>query len=222
MKKTLGLIAILFTTALLFMACSDDNQNGNTDSSSENVSASQSERDNKNEMDKKEDNPEHASESEETETNDSNKSPSQEESENTDESESEENKALSAYSAEEIEYARVWLQIVGNKDTEELNVQHISSGEQVNPYDEDSVSYPEDIIALGGKIMADGVVTYSGNGDGTINLYDVPSHWPSHEQIDESMEEYTEDIIENTEQIYIEPRDDEEIIELIKKINIQS
>lgn len=70
--------------------------------------------------------------------------------------------------------------------------------------------------------MADGVVTYSGNGDGTINLYNVPSHWPNYKQIDESMEEYTEDIIENTEQVYIDPSDDEEIINLIEKLNIQS
>jgi hypothetical protein len=126
--------------------------------------------------------------------------------------------ALSEYSSREIEYARVWLQIAGNKDTEELNVEHISAGEQVNPYDDDSVNYPEDVISLGGKIIADGVVVYSGNGDGTINLYNVPSHWPSYKQIDKSMEEYTKDIIKNTNQIYIEPGDDEEVIKLIEKI----
>jgi hypothetical protein len=126
--------------------------------------------------------------------------------------------ALSEYSAGEIEYARVWLQIAGNKDTDELNVEHISAGEQVNPYDDDSVNYPEDVIFLGGKIIADGVVVYSGNGDGTINLYNVPSHWPSYKQIDKSMEEYTKDIIKNTNQIYIEPGDDEEVIKLIEKI----
>lgn len=43
-----------------------------------------------------------------------------------------------------------------------------------------------------------------------------------YKQIDESMKEYTEDIIENTEQVYIDPSDDEEIINLIEKLNIQS
>lgn len=70
--------------------------------------------------------------------------------------------------------------------------------------------------------MADGVVTYSGNGDGTINLYNVPCIGLIYKQIDESMKEYTEDIIENTEQVYIDPSDDEEIINLIEKLNIQS
>ncbi|MGD6968729.1 hypothetical protein ACQCVP_20125 [Rossellomorea vietnamensis] len=129
-----------------------------------------------------------------------------------------ESEALSGYSAEEIEYARVWLQIVGNPDIEELNVVHISAGDQVNPYDDDSVNYPKEVISLGGKVMADGTVTYSGNGDGTINVYNLPSHWPSNKQIDTSMEEYTKDIITNTKQVYIEPRSDEEISTLIEKI----
>ena len=226
MKKRLVSIAVLFTTALLLMGCSDDNQGENsnkTDSSSGDLSAAQSEKDNDIKENKQTDKKEDDSESEESDTDDSGKSPSQEDSENTNgQSESKESEGLSAYSTEEIEYARVWLQIVGNKDTEELNVRHISVGEQVNPYDDDSVNYPEDVIALGGKSMADGVVTYSGNGDGTINLYNVPSHWPSYKQIDESMEEYTGDIIENTEEFYIDPGDDEEIIKLIEKINVQS
>src|SRR5699024_4736011 len=55
---------------------------------------------------------------------------------------------------------------------------HISAGEPVNTYEkEESAEYPEDVISLSGKIMADGMVIYSGNGDGTINLYAVPSHW---------------------------------------------
>lgn len=132
-------------------------------------------------------------------------------------SENEKDSILDGYSSEEIEYARVWLQIVGNQDIEELNVSHIAAGEQVNPYEDDSVGYPEDVITLQGKVMAEGTVTYSGNGDGTIKLYNVPSHWPSTEQIDETMEEYTWDILKNTELIYIETGNDEAIKELIDK-----
>jgi hypothetical protein len=151
----------------------------------------------------------------------SNNNAGPDESTRVDSSEGQESDALSEYSAEEIEYARVWLQVVGNKDTEELNVEHISAGEPINPYDDHSVNYPEDVISLGGKIMADGVVIYSGNGDGTINLYNIPSHWPSYQQIDKSMEEYTKEIINNTKQISIEPRDDEEISKLIEKIELK-
>ncbi|WP_130860530.1 hypothetical protein [Gracilibacillus phocaeensis] len=130
-----------------------------------------------------------------------------------------EDNALSAYSSEEIEYARVWLQIIGNQDVTELNVSRTSAGEPVNPYDDNSVNYPEDIITLYGEFMAEGIVTYSGNGDGSINLYDVPSHWPSDEQIDESMEEYTENIINNTELISIDTGNEEEIIPIIDKLS---
>ena len=146
----------------------------------------------------------------------------QDENTREDTGDDEESDALGEFSSEEIEYARVWLQIVGNTDTEELNVWHSSAGEQVNIYDDDSVDYPEDVISLGGKIMADGEVTYSGNGDGSINLYDVPSHWPNHKQIDISMGEYTKEIIKNTKLIYIEPGDDEEVISLIEKLDIRS
>ncbi|UQZ75068.1 hypothetical protein C2I17_11205 [Niallia circulans] len=64
--------------------------------------------------------------------------------------------------------------------------------------------------------MADGVITYSGNGDGTINLYDIPSHWPSAEQIKDPMQEYTKNIIEYPKEISIQPGNDEEVEKLIK------
>lgn len=126
---------------------------------------------------------------------------------------------LAAYPSEKIEYARVWLQVIGNGDVEELNVKHISAGEQLNPYDDKSVAYPEDVIVLSGKAMVDGFVTYSGNGDGTINVYDVPSHWPTSEQIEESMEEYTKGIVEGTEKVSVDTGDEEEVVELIGKIS---
>ncbi|MBW3112433.1 hypothetical protein KYJ26_11365 [Bacillus sp. MCCB 382] len=126
---------------------------------------------------------------------------------------------LSSYPSDKIEYARVWLQVTGNQDVGELNVEHISAGEKMNPYDEESVAYPEDVIVLSGKAMADGTVTYSGNGDGTINVYDVPSHWPSSEQIEESMEEYTKKIVDGTENVSVDAGEDEEVVELIGKIS---
>lgn len=127
--------------------------------------------------------------------------------------------SLSGYPSEKIEYARVWLQVIGNGNVEELNVQHISAGEQLNPYDDKSVEYPEDVIVLTGKAIADGTVTYSGNGDGTINVYDVPSHWPSNEQMEESMEEYTQGIVDGTEKVSVDAGDEEEVVGLIEKIS---
>src|SRR5699024_11444104 len=97
-----------------------------------------------------------------------------EEYENTveDSGSSEENDPLSNYSAEEIEYARVWLEVVDNKGIDTLKVSHISEGESVGQYEDKSVKYPEDVVHLFTDFLAGGNVFYSSNGDGSINLYD--------------------------------------------------
>lgn len=228
MKKILIPMAILFTTALLLMACSDDvNQNGSSDKTdnSEDVSASQAEKDDNteesNQTDKKEDASESVSESEEPETDESDKTSSKEnESKGTnDESESEEDNALSKYSSNEIEYARVWLQLGPNQDIDELNVRHISAGESLNPDDETSANYPEDVIQLAGSRLVDGSVTYSGNGDGTINVYKVPLRWDGKNPAGEDV---YKDIIENTKVESIDPGDDPKVIKLIKLLNVDN
>ncbi|MCM3386923.1 hypothetical protein M3649_02115 [Ureibacillus chungkukjangi] len=120
---------------------------------------------------------------------------------------------LSQYSSEQIEYARVWLQLGPNQEIDELNVRKISAGEPINPDDETSANYPEDVIQLAGSRLVDGSVTYSGNGDGTINVYNVPLRWDGNYP---AGEEFYNDIIENTKQVYIETGNDDKIIALIK------
>lgn len=130
--------------------------------------------------------------------------------------------SLSAYSPAEIEYARVWLEVIGNKNIEELNVSLRLVGEPINPYEEDSAAYPEDVIVLGGKTMADGNVTYSSNGDGTINLYEVPPHWQEGTLPEgKTMAEYTSDIINNPIIVPISTGNEEDIIKLIERESIQ-
>ncbi|MGG1629540.1 hypothetical protein [Rossellomorea sp. NRS-1567] len=205
MKKRLLLIMIV-VTAFLLMACSGEaKQTGSTKQEETGQDS------------KKEDSEGKTSEEaqEPVDTVDLEDATSQNQSSSTED-------PLSTYPSEEIEYARVWLQVIGNKGVGELNVRHISAGEKLNPYDDNSVDYPEDVIVLSGKIMADGIVTYSGNGDGTINVYDVPSRWPSSEQIEGSMEEYTKGIVEDTEQVSVGKDEDDEVIELMDKLNIQS
>ncbi|WP_047985544.1 hypothetical protein [Ornithinibacillus californiensis] len=126
---------------------------------------------------------------------------------------------LSNYSSEQIEYARIWLQLGPNQKIDNLYVTHIPVGEPVNPNDDTSASYPEDVIQLAGSRLVDGSVTYSGNGDGTINVYNVPLRWESNvpPDLDENyMREYTEEIINNTELVYVDAGDDKAVIELIK------
>ncbi|WP_093335875.1 hypothetical protein [Salibacterium halotolerans] len=126
--------------------------------------------------------------------------------------ETKEDDALSEYSSEDIEYARVWRQLGANQEIEALYVRHISSGEPLNPDDETSAVYPEDVVQLSGARLVDGSVTYSSNGDGTINKYNVPLRWDGKNPA--GREVYTE-IIDNTKTIRINPGEDEEIIRLI-------
>ncbi|TMU87178.1 hypothetical protein FGG79_03320 [Bacillus sp. BHET2] len=204
MKNILIFMTILFATVFLLMACSGAaKQNGSHDDPEvESVENDESAPDG-------------------AETDGSFDSVSMEDTSSNDEGISTED-SLSGYTSEKIEYARVWLQVNGNKDVEKLSVLHISAGEQLNPYDDDSVGYPEDVIVLTGNAMADGVITYSSNGDGTINVYDVPSHWPSSQQLEKSMEDYTKAIVEGTEQVSVGNGEDDEVIRLIGKINSPS
>ncbi|MQR87642.1 hypothetical protein GFV16_17215 [Bacillus megaterium] len=136
-------------------------------------------------------------------------------------SKKEDKKTLSDYSSKQIEYARIWLQLGPNQEIDELNVRHISAGEPVNIYDDTSASYPKDVVTLEGSRSVDGSVTYSSNGNGTINVYNVPSHWSSSAQVDKDfMKNYTEDIIQNAKLVHVDPGEDKKIIELINILNV--
>ncbi|MCY7794627.1 hypothetical protein MOC18_13170 [Bacillus spizizenii] len=127
-----------------------------------------------------------------------------------------EDSVLAAYSSEKIEYARVWLQLGSNQEIDELNVRHISAGKPINPNDNTSASYPEDVIQLAGSRLVDGSVTYHGNGDGTIHVYNVPLRWDSADDLDQGvMQEVTENIIKNAKKVYVDPGDNEKIKQLI-------
>lgn len=132
------------------------------------------------------------------------------------EANSEKDNVLAEYSSEKIEYARVWLQLGANQEIDELNVRHISAGEPINPNDDTSAGYPEDVIQLAGSRLVDGSVTYSGNGDGTIKVYNVPLRWDSSDDLSKGvMREVTEDIIKNAKTVYVDTGDSEKIKRLI-------
>ncbi|MGC2895691.1 hypothetical protein ABOD27_20370, partial [Bacillus cabrialesii subsp. cabrialesii] len=128
---------------------------------------------------------------------------------------------LGEYSSDKIEYARVWLQLGSNQEIDELNVRHISAGEPINPNDDTSATYPEDVIQLAGSRLVDGSVTYSGNGDGTINVYNVPLRWDSADNLDKGvMKKETENIRKNTKKVYVDTGDDKKIKRFIDKMVI--
>ena len=120
---------------------------------------------------------------------------------------------LKEYTNEQIEFARVWLQLGPNQEIDELNITRIAAGTPLNPDDETSAVYPKDVIQLAGSRLVDGSVTYSGNGDGTINVYNVPLRWDGKYP---AGEQFYQDILKNTKLVSIETGEDEEVIKLIK------
>ena len=129
---------------------------------------------------------------------------------------------LSAHSSEEVEYARVWLQLGPNPEIDALDVRKIPEGEPVNPDDETSARYPEDVIQLSGTRLVDGSVTYSGNGDGTVSVYNVPLRWESPAPVGgDYMRKLTEEIVENTKLVAIDPGDEADVLKYIKLLEIQ-
>lgn len=77
-------------------------------------------------------------------------------------------------------YAKVWLSVIGNNnDIDDLKISHKDiSGEVLNPYNESaSATFPNGTQALYGSYTAAGQVIYKDNNDGTIDVYDVPSHF---------------------------------------------
>ncbi|MGR9049514.1 hypothetical protein ACQ4XT_12895 [Halobacillus faecis] len=128
---------------------------------------------------------------------------------------------LSSYTSSEIEWARVWHQLAPNQQIDKMYVRKIPAGSRINPNHEESAVYPEDVIQLKGTRLVDGAVTYSGNGDGTVNVYNVPAQWNEklNGEVDkEEIKKVTRDVIKTTKQVKIEPFSNEDIIELIKKI----
>ncbi|MCK8101445.1 hypothetical protein MTN95_19075 [Bacillus sp. 2CMS4F] len=215
---------VLMLLVLLLVGCM-----GGKEETSNNDSALQSEKNNNETEDSNQiakDESEATTGSEESVTKNSNENASTEssadESKETssegqkNEANSEKDNVLAEYSSEKIEYARVWLQLGANQEIDELNVRHISAGEPINPNDDTSAGYPEDVIQLAGSRLVDGSVTYSGNGDGTIKVYNVPLRWDSSDDLSKGvMREVTENIIKNTKTVYVDTGDSEKIKRLI-------
>lgn len=131
-----------------------------------------------------------------------------------------EEQGLSEYSDEQVEYARVWLQLGPNQDIDGLYVERIPAGAPLNPKDETSGVYPEDVIQLSGSRLVDGSITYSGNGDGTINVYNVPKRWDGVYPVED--ENFYKNIIEGTEKVYIETGNNDEVAALIELLEDQA
>jgi len=132
-------------------------------------------------------------------------------------------KALQSYSDEEIEYARVWLDYYeqfGNSPPA-LTVEFWKKGSPVSvTFEEDSALFPEDVVVLTGEYTADGRLVYSSNGDGTINIYDIPSHWPGEYEMEGGVKAYTQKIADSPEKKSIPEGDIIEVLDVLEAMSV--
>lgn len=221
MKKVLISLTVLLMTPLFLIACSDDTeQNEAIDKEKETKTEDQQNNAAENNNETKKEDHDTESNSEETETDNDHSDVTSSENDNTENPDNQSNdtkdSALSAYSSEEIEYARIWLQLGEVEDVDELNVTYISAGEPLNPNDETSLDYPEDVVQLAGSRLIDGSIIYSSNGDGTINLYrKVPQRWDGKNP---AGEDAYKQIIDDIEQVSIDTGDDEKKLKRLRFI----
>ncbi|MCY3031440.1 MULTISPECIES: hypothetical protein [Aerococcus] len=128
---------------------------------------------------------------------------------------------LAAYDPLAIEYARIWLQLGPNQDADTINVHIIPQGTLINPYLANGARYPETVTQLTGNRLIDGVVTYSSNHDGTINLYNIPLRFdlPDFSAIPESTYIHeTYKMAQAPQRIAVEPNQPDQVIETIQKL----
>ncbi|TFJ92340.1 hypothetical protein [Lentibacillus salicampi] len=224
--KVLFYFAVLLLVALVFTACQDsESKEANKEHNESAVETETDENSSDTEKDESE-NPADTDDIKESESNHSSNESENDESNTTSsktkDEPNDEDVDLSQYSSEEIEYARIWHQLGPNPEIDKLYVIKKSAGTPLRPKHEDvSATYPEDVIMLKGTRIVDGAVTYSGNGDGTINVYKVPARWNEKlvgEVDKEEIKNATEDIAQNTDTVEIEPFANEEIINYIEKI----
>lgn len=139
---------------------------------------------------------------------------------------------LLPYSDEEIEYARVWLTVMGEDYLEKigendfnLNVTFIPKGTLVSEYGNyNKTSWPTDVIRLSGDVSAQGQVIYSSNFDGTVTTYpNAPSHWHySEEQFkdEDFMNQVYSDVINKTKIVSIPSGNPELVKQVIELENV--
>ena len=231
MKKII--LAISIVGFLVFLAGCDNKSSENHDNNSSSDTNTSENKDNEtqNEIDKK------TNTSEDHDTADNNNKQNKEQSDNkgqekknNDSNENhqstDKNKSyLNNFSSEKIEYARVWYQLISTKNDlkgiRDVYVTKIPEGSKVNPQAQDSAVYKEDVVKLEAPMKAGGSVTYSSNGDGTINVYNsIPYKWESPQNGDYSqMDEITRKAIEdNIETVYIKPHDNKKVAKLASKV----
>ncbi|MDW3988280.1 hypothetical protein QI276_10255 [Staphylococcus saprophyticus] len=235
--KKLMLPILTITLSLILVGCNSDTseksnntQNDNTDNqekteekNKDNATKEESEN-NEDSNDDKTESSREGNDKHNTNKNDNNKTDSEgKQTKNKKES------YLDDYSAKEIEYARIWYQLrtyaSDAKSTKHIKIIKKPKGSKVAPNYEHSAVYKEDVVQIIPLRSTEKPVTYSSNGDGTINYYKgMPAQWlqpNSGKKVD--MYDVTKKAVEDNEQsFYIKPFDNKRVEEIASNIKYEN
>lgn len=221
MKKIILAISIAGLLVILVGCNSNSSSDTNTSQSKDNETQNKNEETNTSDSG---DNTE-SSHKQNKEQNDNKKQEKNNDSNENQQSTDKNKSYLNNFNSEEIEYARVWYQLISTrndlKGIRDVYVTEIPKGSKVNPQAQNSAVYKENVVKLEAPMRAGGSITYSSNGDGTINVYNnIPYKWESSQTSDYSqMDKVTRKAIEdNIETIYIKPHDNKTVAKLASKI----
>lgn len=99
----------------------------------------------------------------------------------------------------------------------ELSINEKSAGTKIY-FGGLGVDYPKDVRQLFTPISAEGHVTYASNGDGTVTIYPVPSHWQqSADELncEEFMTQFTQGILDHAETVTLPDGDPDMIRQIL-------
>ena len=230
MKKIILPILIVSLSVILVSCNNNDSEHHNDNNSSDTNTSENKDNEASNEIDEKTNTSDSADNSESSNKQNKEKNDNKKQEKNNDSNKKQQstdkNKSyLNNFNSEEIEYARVWYQLISTrndlKGIKNVYVTEIPKGSKVNPQAKNSAIYKEKVVKLEAPMRAGGSVTYSSNGDGTINVYNnIPYKWENSQNSDYSqMNKITKKAIEeNIETVYIKPYDNKTVAKLASKI----
>ncbi|WP_244138699.1 hypothetical protein [Staphylococcus lloydii] len=224
--RKFSILVTLTLSAIMLASCGNDNSQSKDKHQNEEKDNTQSKQHDSNKHKSSQDNKE--SSNTHDAQNDNKENSNTHDAQNDNKAAQSKKSHLTQSNSEEIEYARVWNQLGPLKNNmegmNELNVTKIAKGSKVNPNVKNSAVYPEDVVKLAAPMKAGGSVTYSSNGDGTINVYkNIPYNWVDSSQNDSSKTEQAtkEAISKNIQTVKIKPTDNEQVAQLASKIKYQ-
>ena len=230
MKKIILPILIVSLSVILVSCNNNDSEHHNDNNSSDTNTSENKDNEASNEIDEKTNTSDSGDNSKSSnkqnkEQNDNKKQEKNNDGNKNQQSTDKNKSYLNNFNSKEIEYARVWYQLISTrndlKGIKNVYVTEIPKGSKVNPQAKNSAIYKEKVVKLEAPMRAGGSVTYSSNGDGTINVYNnIPYKWENSQNSDYSqMNKITKKAIEeNIETVYIKPYDNKTVAKLASKI----